>query len=103
MNLKNLLMWAIIIFLSIGLFNLFQDPSKINANNNQIAFSKFLTEVDAGRVVEVDIQGNNISGSLADGNNFKTFAPNYPNLVEKLTEKGVSINATPKRIKCHLF
>ena len=66
MNLKNLLMWAIIIFLSIGLFNLFQDPSKINANNNRIAFSKFLTEVDAGRVVEVDIQGNNISGSLAD-------------------------------------
>ena len=29
-----------------------------------MAFSKFLTEVDAGRVVEVEIQGNNISGLL---------------------------------------
>ena len=48
-------MWAIIIFLSIGLFNLFQDPSKINATNNQIAFSKFLTEVDAGRVLEAEL------------------------------------------------
>ena len=53
MNFKNLLMWAIIIFLSVGLFNMFQDPKKINSNNNKMAFSKFLTEVDSGRVVEV--------------------------------------------------
>ena len=38
-----------------------------------MAFSRFLTEVDSGRVVEVEIQGNNISGVLADGNNFTTF------------------------------
>ena len=85
MNLKNLLMWAIIIFLSIGLFNMFQDPKKINSGNNKMAFSKFLTEVDSGRVVEVEIQGNNISGILANGDNFTTFSPNYPNLVEKLS------------------
>ena len=99
MNFKNLLMWAIIIFLSIGLFNMFQDPKKISSNNNKMAFSKFLTEVDSGRVVEVQIQGNNISGVLADGNNFTTFSPNYPNLVEKLSEKGVSITASPKEDK----
>ena len=29
MNLKNLLMWAIIIFLSVGLFNMFQDPKRL--------------------------------------------------------------------------
>ena len=99
MNLKNLLMWAIIIFLSVGLFNLFQNPDKNNLNKNQIAFSKFLTELDAGRVVEVDIQGNNINGVLANGSNFKTFSPNYPNLVEKLSEKGVNINASPQEDK----
>ena len=49
--------------------------------------------------MKFEIQGNNISGVLADGNNFKTFSPNYPNLVEKLSEKGVSINATPKEDK----
>ena len=92
-------MWAIIIFLSVGLFNMFQDPKKINSASNKMAFSKFLTEVDSGRVVEVEIQGNNISGVLADGNNFNTFSPNYPNLVEKLSEKGVSITAAPKEDK----
>ena len=99
MNLKNLLMWAIIIFLSIGLFNMFQDPKKISSNNSEMAFSKFLSEVDSGRVVEVQIQGNNISGVLSDGNNFTTFSPNYPNLVEKLSDKGVSITASPKEDK----
>ena len=78
---------------------MFQDPKKISSNNNEMAFSRFLTEVDSGRVVEVEIQGNNISGVLADGNNFTTFSPNYPNLVEKLSDKGVSITASPKEDK----
>ena len=72
MNLKNLAMWALIILLSVGLFNMFQDPEKINSNRDKIPFSKFLDEVESGRVVEVEIQGNNIKGILADGNRFNT-------------------------------
>ena len=66
MNFRNLLMWGLIVLLSVGLFNLFQNPNKTNAENNNIAFSKFLEEVDSGRVVQVEIQGNNISGTLSD-------------------------------------
>ena len=96
MNVKNLIMWVIIVLLSVGLFNMFQDPSKINSEKSSLAFSNFLNEVEAGRVVEVQIQGNNISGVLADGKTFKTYSPNYPNLVEKLASKGVSIVASPQ-------
>ena len=55
-------------------------PKNINSKNNKLAFSNFLSEVDAGRVVEVQIQGNNISGVLADGKEFSTYSPNYPEL-----------------------
>ena len=55
--------------------------------SEQIAFSKFLEEVDNGRVVEVEIQGNNISGTLSDGSKFNTYSPNYPELVEKFLKK----------------
>ena len=95
MNFKNLIMWAIIVLLSVGLFNMFQDPSKINSEKNKLPFSNFLDEVEAGRVVEVQIQGNNISGVLSDGKSFTTYSPNYPELVDKLSEKQVSIVATP--------
>ncbi len=78
---------------------MFQDPNKINAERNSLAFSNFLNEVEAGRVVEVQIQGNNISGVLADGKTFKTYSPNYPELVDKLSSKGVSIVAAPTEDK----
>ena len=51
MNFKNLIMWAIIVLLSVGLFNMFQDPTKINAEKNSLPFSNFLTEEENGRVV----------------------------------------------------
>ena len=80
MNLKNLIMWAIIVLLSVGLFNMFQDPNKITSEKNKLPFSNFLNEVDAGRVVEVQIQGNNISGVLADGKSLEEsiFIHGYP-------------------------
>ena len=95
MNLKNLAMWGIIILLSLGLFNMFQNPKEISASKSEVAFSKFLSEVDEGRVIKVEIQGNNITGVLSDGSNFTTYSPNYPNLVEKLSNKGVNIVASP--------
>ena len=95
MNLKNLAMWGIIVLLSVGLFNMFQNPNQINEIKSKVAFSEFLSEVDKGRVVKVDIQGNNITGILSDGSTFTTYSPNYPNLVEQLSNKGVNIVATP--------
>ena len=74
---------------------MFQDPQKIKSEQNKLPFSNFLNEVEAGRVVEVQIQGNNISGVLSDGKTFNTYSPNYPELVEKLSSKNVSIIATP--------
>ena len=99
MKTKNLIMWVKIVLLSVGQFNMFQDPNKVNLEKNSLPFSNFLNEVDAGRVVEVQIQGNNISGVLADGKSFKTYSPNYPDLVDKLSSKGVSIIAAPQEDK----
>ena len=48
MNLKNLIMWVIIVLLSVGLFNMFNDPNKISSEKNLLPFSSFLDEVDAG-------------------------------------------------------
>ena len=70
MNIKNLAMWAVIVFLTIGLYNMFKNPQGSVNSKNTIIFSEFLSEVDNGRVVKVEIQGNNIKGVLSDGNIF---------------------------------
>ena len=72
MNLKNLAMWAVIVFLTVGLYNMFKNPQHSISKTNTIIFSEFLSEVDNGRVVEVQIQGNNIHGILSNGNRFST-------------------------------
>ena len=102
MNFKNLLMWVVIVFLVLGLFNLFQNPKNIQAQN-KISFSNFMEEVDNGRVVDVEMQGNNITGTLSDGKKFSTYSPNDPNLVSKLSDKGVSISASPIEEKMPSF
>ena len=95
MNLKNLMMWGVIVLLIVGLFNLFKNPKHPVASDT-IPFSSFLKNVEDGRVVQVEIKGNDIEGILADGTAFKTYAPNDPNLVEKLSSKGVNITAAPQ-------
>jgi len=95
MNFKNLAMWGIIVLLSVGLFNMFQNQDKIGLSKTKLSFSKFLSAVELDKVLEVEIKGSNITGVLSDGSTFITYSPNYPNLVEKLTNKRVSIVAAP--------
>ena len=74
---------------------MFKNPQQNIRGGNQIIFSEFLTSVDNGEVLKVDIQGNNIKGVFSNGNSFTTYSPNDPNLIEKLSKKGVSISAAP--------
>ena len=91
---KNLMMWGVIVLLVTGLFQLFQNP-KNSIASDKMPFSEFLKNIDDGRVVQVEIKGNDIKGILSNGTSFNTYAPNDPNLIDKLTSKGVSITATP--------
>ena len=51
MNIKNIAMWAIIVFLTIGLYNMFKNPQSGIKRGNQVIFSEFLTSVDDGEVL----------------------------------------------------
>jgi len=96
------MMWGIIVLLVAGLFQLFKNP-KNSMVSDKMPFSEFLKNIDDGRVVQVEIKGNNIEGILSDGTVFNTYSPNDPNLVEKLTSKGVSITASPLEDKMPSF
>ena len=51
--------------------------------------------MQSGRVTDVVIQGDSISGHFQDGRSFTTYAPYDPNLVNRLTEHDVRITAQP--------
>ena len=92
---RNAALWIIIILLLFALFNLFQGGTT-RGPQQQLAYSEFMAQVDQGSVEEVTIQGRNISGRLSDGRQFTTYAPEDPNLVERLREAGTEIKAAPE-------
>jgi cell division protease FtsH len=93
-NFRNFALWVIIFLLVVALVMLFQNPGQ-RTSSQDITFSQLLTEVDQGRVREVTIAGNEISGHFTDNRAFSTYAPNDPTLVPKLIAKNVSVNAKP--------
>ncbi len=91
---RNLALWVIIGLLLVALFNLFQQPSSRGAGEG-IPFSEFLAQVETGQVKEVTIKGHEITGFYGDERSFMTYAPDDPQLVERLRSRGVVINALP--------
>ncbi len=90
---RNLALWVIVALLLVALFNLFQPSSTGGRGAQAFAYSDFLTEVGAGHVREVVIQGRTVNGTLSDGRTFQTYTPEDPALVSRLTEKGVRVVA----------
>ncbi len=93
---RNLALWVIVALLLVALFNLFQPSGGGRAGAQQVAYSDFLNEVNAGHVREVSIQGRTLTGQLSDGRSFQTYTPEDPNLVSRLTEKNIRVVARPE-------
>ncbi|GAB5506022.1 MAG: ATP-dependent zinc metalloprotease FtsH [Rhizobiaceae bacterium] len=95
-NYRNLALWAIIAVLLIALFNLFQQPQQRGASR-EIAYSEFLQQLDNGRIQSVTITGDRISGTYSDSSSgFQTYSPGDTTLVQRLEDRGVTINVRPE-------
>ncbi len=91
---RNMALWIVVALLVFALFNLFQGTSQ-RTQQTTLAFSDFLTSVEAGDVRDVTIQGAGISGHYRDGRNFATYVPDNTNLVPLLSKRGIRISALP--------
>ena len=87
---KNLVFWGIIIVIMIFLFNLFNRPRQTVLDKN---YSEFISAVVSNRVVEVEAQGRDLNWKDNEGRHFKTYAPEDPEMIKILREKGVVIKA----------
>ncbi|MGK2924538.1 MAG: ATP-dependent zinc metalloprotease FtsH [Lysobacterales bacterium] len=93
---KQLLTWAIIAIVLVSIFNHY---ASVGTVPEPLSYSEFLSNVRNGQIAEVHIEsnssGNAISGRSVDGNEFKSFGPPDPKLVDDLVENKVDITAEP--------
>ena len=91
-SVKHIAPWLV---LALVLFMLFSVFSKQYRREPEIVFSEFMAAVERGDVQEVVIQGHNIEGKYKNGESFRTFEPDDPELVKSLRVKQVKIAAKP--------
>lgn len=98
---KNIFFWAVMfILIAIG-YDTFKPDQSVTFSD--YGFSDFLNKVDEGQVSDVKIRGRNIEGNFNDGTNFNTYAPDYPNLIDKLQKNNVKFRSMPLDNKVNSF
>jgi cell division protease FtsH len=90
---KNFVSWIGIFLVVMMISNLINGADALSGS--KLNFTDFMKKVNEGEVIQVDIKGNELEGILKDGSRFNTHLPEYPNLIEKLQEKSVTINSLP--------
>ena len=92
--LRNVGFYLLIILVAISIIDYF---STRNTTKQEVGYTNFLQQVDEGKVTKVVLIQNTIRGTLSDGTEFTTITPDNPNrdpkLFDKLSAKGVEINA----------
>jgi cell division protease FtsH len=90
---KHIALWLGLALVFVVLFSVF---NKQYRREPEIIFSEFMGGVERGDVREVVIQGHHIQGKYKNGEPFRTFEPDDPELVKSLRDKNVKIAAKPE-------
>ncbi|MBF8259157.1 MAG: ATP-dependent zinc metalloprotease FtsH [Actinobacteria bacterium] len=94
---RNLALWMLIALAMVFLFNTFKTQK---VEQEDISFTDLNVAVETGKVKEVTIRGQEITGKYTDTSGkekkaFHTYAPEDPDLVKNLRSKNVKITAKP--------
>src|SRR5262249_59218916 len=90
---KHIALWlalALVLFMIFGIF------SKQNRREPEIIFSEFMAAGERGEVREIVIQGHNIQGKYKNGESFRNFEPDDPDLVNSFRENQVKTAVKPR-------
>lgn len=93
---RNVFFWIAIGLMVIFLINTFQSGglSDLNNKKTEIAYSDFMADAKSGRISDVTIQDQSITGHFTSGGEaFQTTIPKNENVVDRLDETSVRITA----------
>jgi len=89
---KNIILWVVIAVILMTVFNNFGQHKQ---TSQPLEYSQFISDVRAGRIRSVEIEGRTIIGTREDGDRFMTYSPDDPGLMADLLNSNVRIVARP--------
>lgn len=88
----NTLLWGVVL---AGAFLIYNRVNTTPPIDESIAYSDFIAKVKNKLVDRVEMSGQSIKLRTSDGQNFETFNPNDPHLIDDLLSAGVQIRTKP--------
>jgi cell division protease FtsH len=89
-NLKTAVLWIVIICLAVLLWIVVRTGR--SGVEQQLSFTDFMNQVEAGRIKQVTIAGNEVRGTFTDNTRLRTTVPlNYPELYKILRDQRVTV------------
>ena len=89
---RNLALWLVLALMVLLVVNMFQGQQ---TKDEEIGYSQFVSELEAGRVTEVTVQGNVIRGQLQGDQTFKTYGP-QEDAIKRFLDKDVPFSVKPE-------
>ncbi|MBP0581520.1 ATP-dependent zinc metalloprotease FtsH [Labrys sp. LIt4] len=95
-NFRNFALWVIVVLLLLALFTLFRQTGSQSASaNSAISYSELVKSAKDGKVKDVTITGNELTGTYSNGEKFSAQLPNDPGLAKTLNDLNVQVSAAP--------
>ena len=91
---RNIAIWLTLGVVLMALLNLFQSETA-NQTSTKIAYSDFIAHAREGKITEVVIQGNHLTGRTKDNTQFTSYKPDGADVVATLADTNVRIDAGP--------
>jgi len=90
---KNILLWVVIAFALLSMFNYFGPRGK--TEQPVMTYTNFIAAINQGTIKQLSIDGQTISGMQSDGDRFVTYNPGDPHLIDDLLKNHVDIKVVP--------
>ena len=97
---KNLGLYLVLVLVVITMVNTFLTPEEVQKQYDEISYSQFLKELDAGNVRILQIRNNTVpgesssatlQGELHNGQRFLTYGLDVSEIADKASAKGVTV------------
>jgi cell division protease FtsH len=89
---RNVALWLVLALMVLIVVNMFQGPQ---TRDEEISYSEFVSDLKGGRVSDVTVQGNVISGMLDADRAFRTYGP-HEDAIERFLELEVPFQVKPE-------
>jgi len=95
-TMRNIILWAIIVAVTVVMYFATSDNFGSSSKIKEVPYSDFISYLDQDSVQQVHINGDTIVGSLSNGQQFSTYAPNDAELIPDLKKHNVRIVSEPR-------